>query len=101
MVCSCSVRFFEVNCLDPGTVNSKMLLAGWGPIGIPISEADDEFYLATSPDVATVTGEYFVRRRITRPPSISREEGIQQRLLGILEQQTGERLDVAKAKPKK
>ncbi|KAK3269958.1 hypothetical protein CYMTET_21620 [Cymbomonas tetramitiformis] len=25
-----------VNCLDPGTVNTKMLLAGWGPCGIPV-----------------------------------------------------------------
>lgn len=24
------------NSLDPGTVNTKMLLAGWGPIGIPV-----------------------------------------------------------------
>jgi NAD(P)-dependent dehydrogenase (short-subunit alcohol dehydrogenase family) len=24
-------------CLDPGTVNTKMLLAGWGPCGIQVS----------------------------------------------------------------
>lgn len=26
-----------VNCLDPGTVNTKMLYAGWGQIGMPVS----------------------------------------------------------------
>lgn len=31
-----------VNCLDPGTVNTKMLLAGWGPCGIPVGSADNE-----------------------------------------------------------
>ena len=25
------------NALDPGTVNTKMLLAGWGPMGIEAS----------------------------------------------------------------
>lgn len=24
------------NCLDPGTVNTKMLYAGWGPIGMDV-----------------------------------------------------------------
>ena len=26
-----------VNCLDPGTVNTKMLEAGWGMCGMPIA----------------------------------------------------------------
>lgn len=26
-----------VNCLDPGTVNTKMLFAGWGACGMPVS----------------------------------------------------------------
>ena len=34
--------------LDPGTVNTKMLLAGWGECGIPVSEADDTFWLITT-----------------------------------------------------
>ncbi len=25
-----------VNCLDPGTVNTKLLIAGWGACGIDI-----------------------------------------------------------------
>lgn len=29
-------RGLTANCLDPGTVNTKMLFAGWGPCGINI-----------------------------------------------------------------
>ena len=29
-------RGLTANCLDPGTVNTKMLYAGWGPCGISI-----------------------------------------------------------------
>ena len=31
--------YITVNCLDPGTVNTKMLLAGWGPCGIDVENA--------------------------------------------------------------
>ena len=72
-----------------------MLYAGWGAFGIPVSEANNEFYLATSPDVAHITGEYFVNSRVTRPPSIACDVATQERLWKILEQQTGEKLDLA------
>ena len=26
----------SINCLDPGTVNTKMLYAGWGPCGMDV-----------------------------------------------------------------
>ena len=48
------------NCLDPGTVNTKMLLAGWGPCGIEVEDALDETWLCSSKDVDSVTGRYFV-----------------------------------------
>jgi NAD(P)-dependent dehydrogenase (short-subunit alcohol dehydrogenase family) len=48
------------NCLDPGTVNTKMLLAGWGRCGIDVEDALDQTYLCSSPEVENVTGEYFV-----------------------------------------
>ena len=35
-----------------GTVNTKMLLEGWGPCGIPLSQADDTFWQATSQEVS-------------------------------------------------
>jgi len=50
------------NCLDPGTVNTKMLLAGWGPCGIDVEDALDETWLSTSEDVKDVTGTYFCAR---------------------------------------
>jgi NAD(P)-dependent dehydrogenase (short-subunit alcohol dehydrogenase family) len=50
------------NTLDPGTVNTKMLLAGWGPCGIRVEQANDEFYLASSQEVEGVGGQYFVGR---------------------------------------
>ena len=73
------------NCLDPGTVNTKMLLAGWGPCGINVGDAlgksccrtvitnvrfpdvsvllaSDQTWLCTSSEVGNVTGQYFVGR---------------------------------------
>ena len=52
-----------MNTLDPGTVITKMLLAGWGPIGIPLEQATGELFMCTSPDLSDVTGEYFVGKR--------------------------------------
>ena len=48
------------NCLDPGTVNTKMLLAGWGPIGIDVEDALDQTWLCSSDEVEQTTGKYFV-----------------------------------------
>ena len=33
--------------MDPGTVNTKMLLAGWGACGIDVDKATDTYHLAT------------------------------------------------------
>lgn len=35
------------NSLDPGTVNTKMLLAGWGPCGIDVEDALDETWISS------------------------------------------------------
>ena len=50
------------NCLDPGTVNTKMLLDGWGPIGIPVENALDETWCCTSTELEGTSGQYFVGR---------------------------------------
>ena len=34
--------------MDPGTVNTKMLIDNWGQCGIDIDEASDTFELATN-----------------------------------------------------
>jgi len=64
------------NSLDPGTVNTKMLLAGWGPCGIDVDDALDETYLCSSPDVEGVSGRYFRWRSESRSdyPSSEREK---------------------------
>jgi len=55
-----------VSC-DPGTVNTKMLLAGWGACGIDVSDANCEFKLATSPSFdASAQGKYYVSCRESR-----------------------------------
>ncbi|KAL0037733.1 hypothetical protein WJX77_009988 [Trebouxia sp. C0004] len=49
-----------VNCLDPGTVNTKMLIAGWGSCGIDVKDANYEYKLGTDPSLAKETGKYYV-----------------------------------------
>jgi NAD(P)-dependent dehydrogenase (short-subunit alcohol dehydrogenase family) len=57
------------NSLDPGTVNTKMLLAGWGPIGMRVADAGDAFFVATDSSLAEVSGAYFVGARRRTPPA--------------------------------
>jgi hypothetical protein len=54
------------NCLDPGTVNTKMLLAGWGRIGINVESALDQTWRCSSPEVENVSGGYFVGKSSRR-----------------------------------
>ncbi|KAL4428803.1 hypothetical protein ABPG77_005241 [Micractinium sp. CCAP 211/92] len=82
------------NCLDPGTVNTKMLFAGWGPIGMRVQDADDEFNAATDPALSSVSGAYFVGSRQRRSPAVSYDKGVQRQLWGVLEAQTGAVWDV-------
>ena len=48
--------------MDPGTVNTKMLLAGWGECGIDVEQATDTFRLATRPIFANPDGmpKYYI-----------------------------------------
>ncbi|CAL5223777.1 g6342 [Coccomyxa viridis] len=78
-----------VNCLDPGTVNTKMLIAGWGPCGISIEDANYELHLATSPGLATTSGKYFVYNKERKMPGAVYDKQIRSRLWQVLEEQTG------------
>eukprot|EP00798_Chlamydomonas_sp_ICE-L_P010646 gene10646-12326_t len=51
-----------VSC-DPGTVNTKMLLAGWGPCGIKVADANDQYRLMTDPFNPQNHGKYYVHCR--------------------------------------
>eukprot|EP00741_Cyanophora_paradoxa_P021914 tig00021428_g21153.t1 len=77
-----------VNTLDPGTVNTKMLFAGWGPCGIEVNDANDQHWLATSPSLEGVTGKYYVGRRETPSAKVSYDETVQDRLWAVLEDLT-------------
>jgi len=76
------------NTLDPGTVNTKMLLAGWGACGIPVKSANYQHYLATSPEVQGKSGLYFVSNRETRPSSPCQDAAQRERLWNILKEAT-------------
>ncbi|KAH3744259.1 short chain dehydrogenase reductase family [Pelomyxa schiedti] len=79
---------YQVNCLDPGTVNTKMLRAGWGSCGIEIDRADDEYLLATDPSVH-VTGKYFVGHCQTTSARVSYDLPTQKLLWSKLEAMVG------------
>lgn len=56
------------NALHPGVIDTKLLRAGFGAGGAPVRQgARTPVYLATSPDVAGVSGRYFVDCRETAP----------------------------------
>jgi NAD(P)-dependent dehydrogenase (short-subunit alcohol dehydrogenase family) len=77
------------NALDPGTVNTKMLIQGWGACGIDIKQANDEFFLAADPSVAGVSGEYFVSSRRTGVRQPAKDARLRRQLWDTLVEQTG------------
>ena len=78
-----------VNCLDPGTVNTKMLLQGWGPRGIGVDEANNEFKLATDAKFDGITGKYFVDSKERKSNSVSYDKNARKKLWDILVEMTG------------
>jgi hypothetical protein len=55
--------------MDPGTVNTKMLINGWGPCGIEIEDATDTFLLATDNKYTNEGGlpKYYVALKERNP----------------------------------
>eukprot|EP00890_Picochlorum_soloecismus_P006019 jgi/Picsp_1/6418/NSC_03766-R1_short-chain dehydrogenase reductase sdr len=78
-----------VNCLDPGTVNTKMLLDGWGPIGIGVQDANDEFMLVASKRFEGISGKYFVGLKEYSVPAPARDPEARKRMFQILQGQSG------------
>ena len=76
---------------DPGTVNTKMLLAGWGPCGVETFDANDQFELLTDAkyrDEDKSHGAYHVNRTVRqRPGEDTKKE--RERLWRVLEESTG------------
>jgi len=79
-----------VNCLHPGVIDTKLLKAGWGMGGSPVTQgAKTSVYLATAPELSTVTGKYFKNMKPTKSSRISYDAKIRKRLWEISEQLTG------------
>jgi NAD(P)-dependent dehydrogenase (short-subunit alcohol dehydrogenase family) len=74
-----------VNALHPGVIGTKLLHGGFGGIGggSMAQGAETPVYLATSPEVAGVTGRYFVRCRETQPAAQALDDEAARRLWEI------------------
>ncbi len=79
------------NCLHPGVVATRFGDSSGGMFGrlFPVLRlffisaekgADTIVYLASSPEVAETTGEYFVKRKITEPSQAARDDAAAKRL---------------------
>ncbi len=78
------------NALHPGVIDTKLLRAGFGPGGAPVEVgADTPVYLALSPEVEGMSGEYFVRRRPSPVSARAQDEEAQARLWELSERLTG------------
>jgi NAD(P)-dependent dehydrogenase (short-subunit alcohol dehydrogenase family) len=91
-----------VNSLHPGTVRTGYgrdgdttgLLALGIKIGSrfflsPEKGADTSIYLASSPDVADVSGEYFIKRKVRKASSAARDDDAARQLWEVSEQMVG------------
>ncbi len=82
------------NCLHPGVIDTKLLHAGFNMKGAPVeSGARTSVYLATSPDVAGVTGRYFIDCRAETPAARATDAQLAKRLWAWSEQAVSGYLD--------
>jgi len=90
------------NCLHPGTIRSGFGgdgdaggFFGWGIkvarpfMAGPVKGAETSVYLASSPDVAGVTGQFFTRCRPKTPSKAARDDAAAARLWEVSEQMVG------------
>ncbi len=76
-------------CCDPGTVNTKMLQAGWGCYGLDVSAANDETFLATDPSIEKQNGIYFVSKTPRKANSEAYDKAARKQLWAYLADKTG------------
>jgi NAD(P)-dependent dehydrogenase (short-subunit alcohol dehydrogenase family) len=79
------------NCLHPGVVNTKLLRTAFpGMQGItPEEGARTSVYLALSPEVAGISGQYFEEMRPARSTDLTHDRTVQKRLWEMAEDLTG------------
>ena len=81
-----------VNSLHPGVISTKLLHAGWGSGGSRIQEGSTtSVFLATSPDVESVSGKYFSNSRQSKSSGISYDRDIQVQLWELSEKMIGKK----------
>jgi NAD(P)-dependent dehydrogenase (short-subunit alcohol dehydrogenase family) len=79
------------NCLHPGAVATRFGASSGGWVGrllpvlrlffiSPEQGADTIIYLASSPEVASTSGGYFVKRKMTEPTAASQDDAAAKRL---------------------
>jgi len=96
------------NCLSPGAVATRFANSSGGVAGplirllrpffaSPEKGAETLVYLASSPDVAKVTGEYFVKRKVARPSAAGRDDAAGKRLWEASERLAAPRSNEARA----
>jgi NAD(P)-dependent dehydrogenase (short-subunit alcohol dehydrogenase family) len=89
-----------VNAIHPGFVRSRfgtsatpamrILIKLAGPLGLSSARgADTAIWASTAPELATVTGKYFIARRESRSSAISRDEEVQKKLWELSERLAG------------
>lgn len=95
-----------VNCLHPGAVSTSLGTQNDGLAGrvIPLllkpffkspeQGAETSIYLASSPEVADISGEYFANCNIARPKPWARDDEAAERLWRYTEERTGFRYPV-------
>lgn len=71
----------KVYALHPGVISTKLLYAGFRISGSPLSVgAETPVYLATSDEVKTLSGKYFVKKKVTKSSKLSYDERLQEKL---------------------
>ena len=89
------------NCLHPGFVRTALGRDVTGVPGAlirlalrlrpgPATGAETSVFLASSPEVAGVTGGYFVKRKLTEPSALARDTRAAARLWTLSEELTGQ-----------
>ena len=84
------------NALHPGVVGTALLFGGWAPLRLlkPFIRTAEEgagtaIYLASSPDVARITGEYFKDEKRKHPSRAAQDDESARRLWQISAELTG------------
>lgn len=69
------------NALHPGVIATKLLKAGFNMAGASVRQgAETSVYLATSPEVAALTGKYFADCKESSSSALSRDRALQDEL---------------------